>query len=828
MNSSGNAHKSSGSLERHDSDKRPRPSFAGASIVCLIEGCGADLSGSKDYHQRHKVCEVHARAASALHKGQLMRFCQQCSRFHPVAEFDEGKRSCRRRLLGHNKRRRKKEDPASEPDDHPAPHRPHFNMATSALPYDAHEEVRRRKGAAAPEHTPPRRLGQGLSLSPFSPHEAAPASDGPSLSQFLRDSGVAPRAPDGSLSSLLMGAPPQQTADFLGRTLGLSASQQLLLGFQPQRSANQELKPEARNTLQLHFPPSSATSLLPAAGARQSPSLQQLLDKSAGGHSLSSPGRHATAGGEASSLFPLPNSLEAGGSPWAGQLEGLVGGQRGGGLNHNSAPYLPQDRTGRISFKLFDKNPNDLPDDLRDQILDWLQRRPSAMETYLRPGCVHVSAYLAMPHPDWDALERDLLPLLAGLVRSQAWAGGTFTAFTTSMEAHVEQGVVQRVCPLTPAQGPVLLSVHPRCLVAGQPVEMTVTGRGLLHANNRLVCLHNGQRFLDSRPSAAPARPGTSSGRGLPVSWSHDDDAPLAPSPPRCGGQEWSPRVGAGPVGPSSWSADPVTGVETLVWTMAGPPPEARGSMFLEVDRGGCPSNMKPLLVADAALAAELAQLDAQLHSSGPPDSAARRAAESSADALVADLGWALGGQRKEGKSARLAAWARERGWRHTAERIRGSGGPAEVPSGERAAFSGKAARRAASAAMGVPGVPGQAAPDNMTLNGTRKENLGALHSSVKQGTREQGAAGKPSPVWQQVVRQAPGGGGQLGSKGGQQVPVGFGCTIGTGPWQGEAGAARRLVTAVYSAAISRTRVCLSEREPAQTVCSLVWGPVCV
>lgn len=29
------------------------------------------------------------------------------SRFHVVEEFDEGKRSCRRRLAGHNKRRRK-------------------------------------------------------------------------------------------------------------------------------------------------------------------------------------------------------------------------------------------------------------------------------------------------------------------------------------------------------------------------------------------------------------------------------------------------------------------------------------------------------------------------------------------------------------------------------------------------------------------------------------------------------------------------------------------------------------------------------------------------
>uniref|UniRef100_A0ACD5ZNE0 Uncharacterized protein n=1 Tax=Avena sativa TaxID=4498 RepID=A0ACD5ZNE0_AVESA len=36
-----------------------------------------------------------------------MRFCQQCSRFHMLTEFDEVKRSCRKRLDGHNRRRRK-------------------------------------------------------------------------------------------------------------------------------------------------------------------------------------------------------------------------------------------------------------------------------------------------------------------------------------------------------------------------------------------------------------------------------------------------------------------------------------------------------------------------------------------------------------------------------------------------------------------------------------------------------------------------------------------------------------------------------------------------
>lgn len=34
-------------------------------------------------------------------------------RFHPLQEFDEGKRSCRRRLAGHNRRRRKTQPDAA-------------------------------------------------------------------------------------------------------------------------------------------------------------------------------------------------------------------------------------------------------------------------------------------------------------------------------------------------------------------------------------------------------------------------------------------------------------------------------------------------------------------------------------------------------------------------------------------------------------------------------------------------------------------------------------------------------------------------------------------
>lgn len=74
---------------------------------CQAEGCNADLTHAKHYHRRHKVCEFHSKAATVIAAGLTQRFCQQCSRFHLLSEFDNGKRSCRKRLADHNRRRRK-------------------------------------------------------------------------------------------------------------------------------------------------------------------------------------------------------------------------------------------------------------------------------------------------------------------------------------------------------------------------------------------------------------------------------------------------------------------------------------------------------------------------------------------------------------------------------------------------------------------------------------------------------------------------------------------------------------------------------------------------
>ncbi len=55
--------------------------LAASAARCQVEGCTADLSAVlKEYHRRHKVCEMHSKTPNAVVGGRQQRFCQQCSR----------------------------------------------------------------------------------------------------------------------------------------------------------------------------------------------------------------------------------------------------------------------------------------------------------------------------------------------------------------------------------------------------------------------------------------------------------------------------------------------------------------------------------------------------------------------------------------------------------------------------------------------------------------------------------------------------------------------------------------------------------------------------
>jgi hypothetical protein len=66
----------------HSSEEdRPRKGASSSSPPsCQVDGCQADLSGARDYHKRHKVCEAHTRSSMVRIKSVEHRFCQQCSR----------------------------------------------------------------------------------------------------------------------------------------------------------------------------------------------------------------------------------------------------------------------------------------------------------------------------------------------------------------------------------------------------------------------------------------------------------------------------------------------------------------------------------------------------------------------------------------------------------------------------------------------------------------------------------------------------------------------------------------------------------------------------
>ena len=53
--------------------------------------------------------------------------------------------------------------------------------------------------------------------------------------------------------------------------------------------------------------------------------------------------------------------------------------------------YHPYHFVSRLSLKLFNCTPADLPDDLRAQLTGWLKSAPAGAEGYMRPGCVHLT-----------------------------------------------------------------------------------------------------------------------------------------------------------------------------------------------------------------------------------------------------------------------------------------------------------------------------------------------------------------------------------------------------------------------------------------------------
>ena len=125
---SSSSHHSLGSLLQNDKETTaeddldnetlsPEPSIAeavadasrhvgspGGIIRCTIDNCGEPCVSV--YCRRYHTCRAHIEALHVVRNGEECRFCQRCSSFQPVGDFDGARHTCRDALSAYNAARR--------------------------------------------------------------------------------------------------------------------------------------------------------------------------------------------------------------------------------------------------------------------------------------------------------------------------------------------------------------------------------------------------------------------------------------------------------------------------------------------------------------------------------------------------------------------------------------------------------------------------------------------------------------------------------------------------------------------------------------------------
>ncbi|KAL5669831.1 hypothetical protein ACJX0J_022052, partial [Zea mays] len=169
-----------------------------------------------------------------------------------------------------------------------------------------------------------------------------------------------------------------------------------------------------------------------------------------------------------------------------------------------------QDRTGRIIFKLFGKEPSTIPGNLRDDIVNWLKHSPTEMEGYIRPGCLVLSMYLLMPGIAWDELEENLLQRVNSLVQSSDldfWRKGRFLVRTNSQLVSYKAGMTRLSKSWRTWNTPELTLVSPIAVVGGQKTSLILKGRNLSIPGTQIHCTSIGKYI--SKEVLCSAYPGT-------------------------------------------------------------------------------------------------------------------------------------------------------------------------------------------------------------------------------------------------------------------------------------------------------------------------------
>ncbi|XP_047169773.1 squamosa promoter-binding-like protein 1 isoform X2 [Vigna umbellata] len=472
--------------------------------VCQVQDCTADLGNAKDYHRRHKVCDVHSKATVALVGDVMQRFCQQCSRFHVLQEFDEGKRSCRRRLAGHNRRRRKTHpdvtvvNEGSHNDGRGSSYllmsllRILTNLHTNGSDQTRNQDIlshllRNLESLAAPNND--RTLASLLENSkgllnagtPGGAHDEpklnsnTPEASRPSGSSIQIDNGFISQDPlismaqcetrptNGGVENLRppSGAPFSSISQSKGNLpCQLTATETTLRRNNLNNVDLNNVYSDVQNTDENHKKP--YPHVASEMGSSDLPSWLQCASLK------SSPPQTSRNSDSTSNQSPSGSSGEA------------------------------QSRTDRIVFKLFGKDPSNFPLLLRSQILNWLSHSPTEIESYIRPGCIILTIYLCLEKSAWEELCCNLGSSLRKLLSSSNdtfWRTGWVFARVQHSVAFLYNGQVVLDVPLClkSSHHCTISCIKPLAVPASARAHFIVKGCNLSQSSTRLLCALEGK-----------------------------------------------------------------------------------------------------------------------------------------------------------------------------------------------------------------------------------------------------------------------------------------------------------------------------------------------
>uniref|UniRef100_A0ACD5ZSH6 Uncharacterized protein n=1 Tax=Avena sativa TaxID=4498 RepID=A0ACD5ZSH6_AVESA len=561
---------------------------AGTYPMCQVDDCRADLTGAKDYHRRHKVCEAHSKTTKAVVANQMQRFCQQCSRFHPLSEFDEGKRSCRRRLAGHNRRRRKTQptDVASQlllpenqenaanrtqdivnlitviarlqggnvgklPSIPPMPDKENIVRIISKInsinnakspgkspPSEvidlnashgqqqisvqkATKEVDKQTvpstmdlltvlsgalGASTPETNTSQSQGSSDSSgnNKSKSHSTDPACVVNSHEKSIRSF---PTAGMMMRSNSTHGTPERDTHPYLSLQLFGNTCEDIPTKMD---TANKYPSSESSNPMDERSPSSSPPithTFFPTRPVNKGVRHSRIADY---GEDAATVENSTTRAWSPLELFKDSERPTENGSPPNPTYQSCYASTSGSDHSPSTSNSDGQDRTGRIIFKLFGKEPSSIPGNLRDEVVNWLKHSPTEMEGYIRPGCLVLSMYLSMPAIAWDELDENFLRRVSSLVQNSDldfWREGRFLVRNDNQLVSYNDGMTRISKSWRTWNTPELTLVTPIAVVGGRKTSLVLKGRNLTIPGTQIHCTSTGKYI--SKEVLCSAYPGT-------------------------------------------------------------------------------------------------------------------------------------------------------------------------------------------------------------------------------------------------------------------------------------------------------------------------------